>query len=286
MIKKYTLFAILVILLVLIIIWVIYGNTALEIKTINVSSEALPTAFDGFRIAQISDLHNAEFGRENTKLIAALKETEADIIVITGDIIDSRRTNIDRALHFAREAALLAPTYYVNGNHESRLSDSEYKRLTEGLESAGVTVLENDTADIARGDEEITLVGINDPKFRMELVDDAVEQNIAHQLMNTVPQNDNYKVLLAHRPECFDVYADKVDLVFSGHAHGGQFIIPFVGGILAPGQGLLPKYYDGLYEEGKTSMIVSRGIGNSIFPFRINNRPVIVVAELKSLRNE
>lgn len=120
----------------------------------------------------------------------------------------------------------------------------------------------------------------------MEIVDDTMEQNIAHQLMSTIPENDNYKVLLAHRPEYFEVYADKVDLVLSGHAHGGQFIIPFVGGLVAPGQGLLPKYYDGLYEYGTTSMIVSRGIGNSIFPFRINNRPVIVVAELMTLSDE
>lgn len=284
MIKKYILPTVLVIALVLIIIWIIHGNTALEINTISVSSETLPQEFDGFRIVQISDLHNAEFGKDNAKLISAIKDADADIIVVTGDIIDSRRTNIDCALHFAGEAALVAPTYYVNGNHESRLVETEYDRLIEGLKNAGVKVLENDVAEISVGDELITLIGINDPKFPMELVDDTVEQNIEHQLMSVIPESDNYKVLLAHRPEYFDVYADKVDLVFSGHAHGGQFIIPFIGGVLAPGQGFLPEYYDGVYEQNGTSMIVSRGIGNSIFPFRINNKPQIVVAELKSLR--
>ena len=264
MIRKYILFAILVVLLVVVIIWIIWGNVALEIKTIKVSSKKIPQSFDGFRIAHISDLHNAEFGKGNAKLISKLKEAEADIIVITGDIVDSRRTDIEKALHFAGDAANLAPVYYVNGNHESRL----------------------DTADVSRGDEEITLIGINDPRFGMKLVDDDMEQNIKHQIMSVVPLNDNYKVLLAHRPEHFDFYADKVDLVFTGHAHGGQFIIPFVGGILAPGQGLLPKYYDGLYEKGATDMIVSRGIGNSIFPFRINNRPVVVAVELEVLENE
>lgn len=286
MIKKYILYTILVIIIVLLIIWVVYGNTALEINTINVSSKYLPMGFDKFRIAQISDLHNSEFGNNNAKLISVLKKAEADIIVITGDIIDSRKTNIDKAVHFADRAVKIAPTYYVNGNHESRLSTTEYNHLITRLEQAGVTVLENDTADISIGDETITLIGINDPGFRMELIDDTMEQNIAHQLMSVIPENDNYKVLLAHRPEYFDVYADKVDLVLSGHAHGGQFIIPFVGGLVAPGQGLLPKYYDGLYECGTTGMIVSRGIGNSIFPFRINNRPVIVVAELMALSNE
>lgn len=284
MIKKYILPAALIIALVLIIIWIIHGNTALEINTISVSSTTLPQEFDGFRIVQISDLHNAEFGKDNAKLISAIKDADADIIVITGDIIDSRRTNIDCALRFAGEAALVAPTYYVNGNHESRLEDTEYVRLKNGLEQADVTILENDTADVLQGDEMITLVGINDPKFPMELVDDVTGQNIEHQLMNVIPQNDNYKILLAHRPEYFDLYAGKVDLVFSGHAHGGQFIIPFVGGGYSPGQGFMPEYYDGIYEQSGTSMIVSRGIGNSIFPFRINNKPQIVVAELKSLR--
>ena len=286
MIEKYILVAMLVIIIALLIIWIVYGNSALEINTIVVSSESLPMELDRFRIAQISDLHNTEFGKNNIKLISLLKKADADIIVITGDMVDSRRTNIDNAVYFAERAVKIAPTYYVNGNHESRLSYTEYNRLITRLKQSGVTVLENETADISIGSETITLVGINDPGFRMELVDDAMKQNIAHQLMRILPENTNYKVLLAHRPEYFDVYADKADLVLSGHAHGGQFIIPFVGGLLAPGQGLLPKYYDGLYVYGATSMIVSRGIGNSIFPFRINNKPVIVVTELISLSND
>lgn len=286
MIKKYIMFTVLFIVIVLLIIWVVYGNSALEIKTINISSEFLPVEFDRFKIAQISDLHNAEFGKDNTKLVSLLKKTDPDIVVITGDIIDSRRTNIDKAVGFAERAVEIAPTYYVNGNHESRLSNAEYNHLIIRLKQSGVTVLENDTADIFIEDKVITLIGINDPGFRMELVDDDMEQNISHQLMNIIPKNHNYKVLLAHRPEYIDVYADKVDLVLSGHAHGGQFIIPFVGGLIAPGQGLLPKYYDGLYEYSTTSMIVSRGIGNSIFPFRINNKPVVVVAELVAMSND
>ena len=110
-----------------------------------------------------------------------------------------------------------------------------------------------------------------------------MEQNIAHQLVNVIPDNDNYKLLLAHRPEYFDVYAGNVDLVLSGHAHGGQFRIPFVGGLVAPGQGFFPEYYEGSYIKEDTEMIVSRGIGNSIIPFRINNKPEIAVAELTKI---
>ena len=280
--KKFIVFAAIVAILILLIIWIAYGNTDLEIYKYNVKSEDIPSEFDNFRIVQISDLHNAEFGENNEKLLLMLKQADADIIAITGDMIDSRNTDVDVAISFAQKAVNIAPVYYVNGNHESRVL-GEYEKLKQGLTDAGVNILENSSADITIGDEAITLIGINDPTFRMEFVDDTMEQNIAHQLVNVIPDNDNYKVLLAHRPEYFDVYAGKVDLVLSGHAHGGQFIIPFVGGFVAPGQGLLPEYYSGSYIKENTEMIVSRGIGNSIIPFRINNKPEIIVAELTKI---
>ena len=280
--KKFIVLAAIVAILILLIIWIAYGNTDLEIYKYNVKSEDIPSEFDNFRIVQISDLHNAEFGENNEKLLLMLKQADADIIAITGDMIDSRNTDIDVAISFAQKAVNIAPVYYVNGNHESRVS-GEYEKLKQGLTDAGVTILENSSADITIGDEAITLIGINDPTFRMDIVDDTMEQNIAHQLVNVIPDNDNYKVLLAHRPEYFDVYAGKVDLVLSGHAHGGQFRIPFIGGLVAPGQGFFPEYYEGSHIKENTEMIVSRGIGNSIIPFRINNKPEIIVAELTKI---
>lgn len=280
--KKFIVFAAIVAILILLIIWIAYGNTDLEIYKYNVKSEDIPSEFDNFRIVQISDLHNAEFGENNEKLLLMLKQADADIIAITGDMIDSRNTDIDVAISFAQKAVNIAPVYYVNGNHESRVL-GEYEKLKQGLTDAGVNILENSSADITIGDEAITLIGINDPTFRMDIVDDTMEQNIAHQLINVIPDNDNYKVLLAHRPEYFDVYAGKVDLVLSGHAHGGQFRIPFIGGLVAPGQGFFPEYYEGSHIKENTEMIVSRGIGNSIIPFRINNKPEIIVAELTKI---
>lgn len=280
--KKFIVLAAIVAILILLIIWIAYGNTDLEIYKYNVKSEDIPSEFDNFRIVQISDLHNAEFGENNEKLLLMLKQADADIIAITGDMIDSRNTDVDVAISFAQKAVNIAPVYYVNGNHESRVL-GEYEKLKQGLTDAGVTILENSSADITIGDEAITLIGINDPTFRMDIVDDTMEQNIAHQLVNVIPDNDNYKVLLAHRPEYFDVYAGKVDLVLSGHAHGGQFRIPFIGGLVAPGQGFFPEYYEGSHIKENTEMIVSRGIGNSIIPFRINNKPEIIVAELTKI---
>lgn len=280
--KKFIVLAAIVAILILLIIWIAYGNTDLEIYKYNVKSEDIPSEFDNFRIVQISDLHNAEFGENNEKLLLMLKQADADIIAITGDMIDSRNTDVDVAISFAQKAVNIAPVYYVNGNHESRVL-GEYEKLKQGLTDAGVTILENSSADIIIGDETITLIGINDPTFCMEFVDDTMEQNIAHQLVNVIPDNDNYKVLLAHRPEYFDVYAGNVDLVLSGHAHGGQFRIPFIGGLVAPGQGFFPEYYEGSHIKENTEMIVSRGIGNSIIPFRINNKPEIIVAELTKI---
>ena len=280
--KKFIVLAAIVAILILLIIWIAYGNTDLEIYKYNVKSEDIPSEFDNFRIVQISDLHNAEFGEDNEKLLLMLKQADADIIAITGDMIDSRNTDVDVAISFAQKAVNIAPVYYVNGNHESRVL-GEYEKLKQGLTDAYVTILENSSADITIGDETISLIGINDPTFRMELVDDTMEQNIAHQLEDVIPDNDNYKVLLAHRPEYFDVYAGNVDLVLSGHAHGGQFRIPFIGGLVAPGQGFFPEYYEGSHIKENTEMIVSRGIGNSIIPFRINNKPEIIVAELTKI---
>lgn len=280
--KKHIIMLAIVTVLILLIIWIAYGNTDLEIYKYNVKSEDIPSEFDNFRIVQISDLHNAEFGENNEKLLLMLKQADADIIAITGDMIDSRNTDIDVAISFAQKAVNIAPVYYVNGNHESRVL-GEYEKLKQGLTDTGVNILENSSADITIGDEAITLIGINDPTFRMDIVDDTMEQNIAHQLVNVIPNNDNYKVLLAHRPEYFDVYAGKVDLVLSGHAHGGQFRIPFIGGLVAPGQGFFPEYYEGSHIKENTEMIVSRGIGNSIIPFRINNKPEIIVAELTKI---
>ena len=280
--KKHIIMLAIVTVLILLIIWIAYGNTDLEIYKYNVKSEDIPSEFDNFRIVQISDLHNAEFEENNEKLLLMLKQADADIIAITGDMIDSRNTDIDVAISFAQKAVNIAPVYYVNGNHESRVL-GEYEKLKQGLTDTGVNILENSSADITIGDEAITLIGINDPTFRMDIVDDTMEQNIAHQLVNVIPDNDNYKVLLAHRPEYFDVYAGKVDLVLSGHAHGGQFRIPFIGGLVAPGQGFFPEYYEGSHIKENTEMIVSRGIGNSIIPFRINNKPEIIVAELTKI---
>ena len=133
-------------LLTALILWIIWGNTALQLNKYTVSSERLPRAFDGCKIAHISDLHNTEIGKDNETLLNMLREAKPDIIAITGDLIDSRKTDVAAALHFAGEAVKIAPCYYVTGNHEARVS--ECAELKAGLEAAGVVVLENERGEI------------------------------------------------------------------------------------------------------------------------------------------
>lgn len=261
--------------------WAIWGNTALELNRYIVSSVRLPARFDGCRIAHISDLHNAEMGRDNEKLLSMLRKAGPDMIVITGDMIDARNTNIGIALEFARSAMQIAPCYYVTGNHESRIKT--YHELKNGLEAAGVMVLEDARAEICREGETVTLIGVNDPRFHPDYQPGEVRTVMDASLTQLCRDTDGFTILLSHRPELFDLYAEHgIDLVFSGHAHGGQFRIPLIGGMFAPDQGFFPEYDAGLYTRDNTSMLVSRGIGKSRLPLRINNRPEVILVELRS----
>ena len=263
-------------------VWTVWGNTALELNTYKVSSDALSDAFNGYRIAHVSDLHNAELGDGNEKLLAMLRAAEPDMIAITGDMIDSRNTDVEVALNFAEKAMQIAPCYYVTGNHEARVS--EYDELKAGLEACGVIVLENEREQIEMSGEFITILGVDDPSFNTDYLFGDSASVVSSTLAEISTEDDVFTVLLSHRPELFDTYvACGMDLTLSGHAHGGQFRLPFVGGLVAPNQGFFPKYDSGIYTENGTNMIVSRGIGNSLLPFRFNNRPEVILIELRSV---
>ena len=280
--KKRVLFVVAFVLVAL-IVWTLWGNTALEVNEYEVVSDRIPQGFEGFRIAQVSDLHNAEFGEGNEKLIRLLSQTDPDVIVITGDLIESRHTGIEIALDCARQAVKIAPVYYVSGNHEARVR--EYEDLKMGLAEAGVVILENQKVQITRERESITLMGIADPSFQEDYLFGDSESVARQAIERQQNESDGYTILLSHRPELFDLYVDTgMDLVFSGHAHGGQFRLPFIGGLVAPNQGFFPKFDEGRFIEANTTMIVSRGVGNSIIPIRFNNRPEIVLVTLRNMK--
>ena len=227
-------------LLIALVIWTVWGNTALELNTYTVSSGRLPEAFDGYRIAHISDLHNTEMGKDNDKLLNMLREAKPDIIAITGDLIDSRNTDIEIALQFVEEAVKIAPCYYVTGNHEARVSEY-FDDLKNGLTELGIIILEDERVDLDKNSETITLIGINDPSFKSDYLFGDSETVVETHLQELMNDSDSFTLLLSHRPELFEIYVNnEVDLVLSGHAHGGQFRLPFVGGLVAPTQGFFP----------------------------------------------
>lgn len=254
--------------------WMIWGNVAITVSQYTVESDNLPSAFDGFRIAQVSDLHNEEHGDGNRRILDMIELADPDIIVIVGDLIDRSRTDIEIAVEFTENACAIAPTYYVNGNHESSLSVEEYQSFCERLKSAGAVILENSATVIEKDGERITVAGISDPTF---------ENVLSREELSALNNGENeFSILLSHRPRDFEQYAEcGYDLVCSGHLHGGQFRLPFLGGLYAPSYGLFPKYDGGLYEAGESVMIVSRGLGNSSFPVRFNNPREIVIVELE-----
>lgn len=258
--------------------YLIWGNFAVTVSEYTVTDEEIPAAFDGFRIIQVSDLHNATFGKGNRRLLEKIKAAKPDMIVLTGDLIDSYHTDVEVAADFARNAAQIAPTYYVTGNHESRLA--EYALLKVQLDAAGVERLENEKRTLERGGETVTLLGVDDPTFTAGWTREK-EAGIMAEAIAALAPGEGYNILLAHKPHHLPVYAaGGIDLAFGGHMHGGQFRIPFLGGLYAPGYGFFPDYDAGMWTEGDTALIVSRGLGNSAFPLRLNNPPELVVAQL------
>lgn len=256
-----------------------YQNNDIKITNIDFKNDKISKEIDGYKILQISDLHNKEFGKDNKKLVKLTKEVKPDIIVITGDIIDSRRTNTDVAIRYINQIKTVAPIYYSPGNHESRIS--EYQDFENRLAKQGVNILNDKSKSIKINNDSIDLIGVRDISFIQKENRKEELSNIINNLKNK--DNSNLSILLSHRPDLIDLYAkESIDLVFSGHAHGGQVRLPFIGGILAPDQGLFPKYTSGIYNKDNTHMIVSRGLGNSLFPLRVFNKPELVVTTLKS----
>ena len=266
----------LMIFLSIFVFWVIYENKNIQVNELTVKSENLPDDFSGYKIAHISDLHNTEFGNNNNRLLTLIKDSCPDIIVITGDIVDSRKTDVQIASDFINNASRIAPVYYVTGNHEARVN--EENRIDNVALDENITILHNEDVLIQKGESEIQIIGVDDPDY----VSVTYSEDYMNYELEKYSNDKHFKILLSHRPELFDAYvSNNIDIIFSGHAHGGQFRLPFVGGIIAPHQGLFPKYDSGLYTENNTNMVVSRGIGNSIFPFRINNPPEIIIVTLE-----
>lgn len=288
--SKFKRFGVVMAFVALAILITIFDNLSVGITTYEVD-KGLPG--DGtLRIVQLSDIHMIRSSRQDETLYKKVRDLRPDIIALTGDLVDSGKYAKEEyrryTIQFCKHLCSVAPVYYVYGNHEFVLLDDPDNNLFKReLEAAGVMILNNRTAAIEKAGVIYNLLGVQDPATlykepRYAHVEHKTEAVLTDLLSETGDADLN--ILLAHRPELFAVYTDefRVDLTLTGHAHGGQFRLPFTDiSAYAPGQGFLPRYTSGVYEKAGCTMIVSRGIGNSIIPVRLFNRPEIVVVDIK-----
>lgn len=256
-------------------IYLVWGTNSISISRYSIENSSIPESFKGFRIVQVSDLHNKEFGKDQRILMKKIEKEKPDIIVVTGDLVDRRKWGTKNAMSFIDRAMEIAPVYYVSGNHE--VWSGKYSIVRNKLLEKGVYVLDDDTVEIKNKNSHIFISGIIDTGYEDR------ENYVADILSKVLKDIDDntFSILLSHRPEHIKDYSEAgFDLVFSGHAHGGQIRFPFIGGVYAPHQGFMPKYTSGMYQMKNTFMVVSRGLGNSVIPIRFMNRPEITVTEL------
>ena len=280
------------------VIWNVYWNSRIVVHTYTQVNEEGPQAFDGFRIVQLTDLHSVRSEKQGQLVYDMICGQNPDVICVTGDLVDSRyyaKHGVEgEALTLALMEKLitLAPVYFIYGNHEMiLLDDPQNNAFKNALEKLGVQNINNELVCYQRQEDgdKVYIGGIQDPSTlykdyryaflsnngeRMEAMLDAVTVGV---------RNEEFFLLLSHRPEYLEMYDQyPVDLVLTGHAHGGQFRLPFIGGVYAPGQGFLPKYTAGLYETDDLEMYVGTGIGNSVIPVRIFNPPEILTIILET----
>lgn len=236
--------------------FIYYQNNYIKINKVKYENDLI----DNYTIVQISDLHNMN---THGNLAKKIKKCNPDIIVFTGDISDTKHYDFEGIINEMEQLIDIAPIYYISGNHEKYLDN---EKIYSALKNMGIIIL-NDKSQIIN--DSINLIGINDPLFE-------TYDNITTQI-NNFCVNDKINVVLSHRPELFDYYIKTSgDLFLTGHAHGGQWIIPFTKqGLYAPNQGILPKFTEGIHIENNKTMIINRGLGNSGFPLRLFNTPEI-----------
>lgn len=247
----------------------------LEISRYEVKSQKLPESFDGFKIVQLSDLHGAEFGENGMGLVEKVKELEPDMIALTGDFVTDEG-DLAAVEKLAARLTELCPVYFVSGNHE--FGSGLAVKVRNILERAGVKYLSNEYLTISRGEDGILLGGVEDPLAYADMLS---PDELAQKMNDAAP--DAFKILLGHRNYWMTEYPElPVDLIFCGHAHGGLIRIPGVGGLIGTDRRLFPDFDAGQFNNGRYTLIVSRGLGNSVPIPRIFNRPEIVCVELSS----
>lgn len=274
-------YIIIALLVILFIVFCYYENNKIDITKYEIECTS---AESDLKIIHLSDLHSKPF----KAVLKKSEEQKPDIIVITGDFINDHCKNKDKMIAFAEKLVTICPVYYITGNHERRLDC--FEALMSELKSAGFTVLLNEISSEIINGTKINVLGLDENQadfkdYKARKNGTFVYKNMS-RYFNELSQKDGVKIVLSHFPENFEGVKENnysqydFDIQFSGHAHGGQFILPFVGPIFSPGQGLFPKYARGSFGE-RPKLIISRGLGNAEFPLRLFNHPEINVITIK-----
>lgn len=275
-----------------VVFWAMFVSYVISLFKIDVSeyemeSTKLPKAFDGFKILQLSDLHNRRFNSNNKKLVKIIEKQNPDIIVMTGDMVSSNSKGFNNFFSLVNELDGKYPIYYIFGNHEQRLSVEKQALIIGKLKEYGVNVINNQKEFITKDNESIQITGLKQELvyynnyFKSKKTYSYEKKNMEDAVRSS--DSNFFNILLAHNPLYFETYEKwGADLVFSGHVHGGIARIPFIGGVLSPERKLFPKYSGGEYEINDSKLIVSRGLGYTKINLRLFNNPEICVVKLKS----
>ena len=285
--KKILILTLSLLLLCTVISGILIWHSAIQCRReLSVAAYTVPTGLETpIRIVQLSDLHGWTFGEGNAELIARVEELEPDIIVMTGDMMDRSDENADVACDLIRSLVSTAPVYYCYGNHEYTWMKNRQESLTPVLREAGAVVLDTEYLDITVNGQELRLGGYHGYWKQPSMFEVTQEQwHREFDFTLEFEDTERFKILLNHIPTTWLDwgYIDDfpVDLVLTGHYHGGQIRLPFIGGLYAPYVGLFPAYTEGIYEGEKATCILSAGLGASPGIPRINNLPQIVVIDL------
>lgn len=267
---------VLLMLLLILAGWIFLEQKWIQITEYTVNSVALPEAFDGMRVTELADLHGATFGENQEDLLNAVRKTDPDVIAIDGDLFDAKTDCLELDV-LLTGLCEIAPTFYVTGNHEWT-TEHLYDTLAH-FEELGVTVLDNTYVVLEVGTAQIALAGVHDPNGPYDM---KTPEELVTEIRTDLGEN-TYILMLAHRNGQLAQWTELgVQTVLVGHGHGGLIRLPVVGGLLDVDHNLFPTYDAGLFQEGETTMVVSRGLGNSIWIPRIFNRPELPVITLKS----
>lgn len=235
----------------------------------------------------ISDLHDHEFGADNWRLVEKIEEIQPDLILMDGDMLNEASEDALVPLELIGQLKDTAPIYYALGNHELGYMENGHPELTGELEAAGAVVLDKAYVDIEVNGNKVRIGGMYDYAFGLNGNNDAsAAPSDTRSFLQEFQDTDSLKIMLAHRPDSF-IFGDAskvwdVDLVVSGHNHGGQVVIPFLGGLYGGDQGWFPEYIHGMYQKDKIRMFVTSGLGthHEKLP-RFNNPPEIAVLTIQ-----